>query len=76
MVSMSAEINRDSTRKDKLMKHCGTQKLETDRLVLRRYVNEDAASLVVGMTLSSAATMMMAISVTCAPRARMAVNAS
>ena len=27
------------------MKHCGTQKLETDRLVLRRYVNEDAAAM-------------------------------
>lgn len=27
------------------MKHCGTQKLETDRLVLRRYVTEDAAAM-------------------------------
>lgn len=27
------------------MKHCGTQRLETDRLVLRRYVNEDAAAM-------------------------------
>ena len=27
------------------MKHCGTQKLEKDRLVLRRYVNEDAAAM-------------------------------
>ena len=27
------------------MKHCGTQKLETDRLVLRRYANEDAAAM-------------------------------
>ena len=27
------------------MKHCGTQKLETDRLVLRRYVNEDATAM-------------------------------
>jgi len=27
------------------MKHCGTQVLETDRLVLRRYVNEDAAAM-------------------------------
>ena len=27
------------------MKHCGTKKLETDRLVLRRYVNEDAAAM-------------------------------
>ena len=27
------------------MKHCGTQKLETDRLVLRRYVKEDAAAM-------------------------------
>ena len=34
------------------------------------------ASLVVGITESSAAMMMMAISVTCAPRARMAVKAS
>lgn len=32
-------------RKGKLMKHCGTKKLETDRLVLRRYVNEDAAAM-------------------------------
>ena len=32
-------------RKDKLMKHCGTQRLETDRLILRRYVNEDAAAM-------------------------------
>ena len=34
------------------------------------------ASLVWGMTPSSAATTMTAMSVTCAPRARMAVNAS
>lgn len=27
------------------MKHCGTQRLETDRLVLRRYVREDAAAM-------------------------------
>lgn len=27
------------------MKHCGTQRLETDRLVLRRYVKEDAAAM-------------------------------
>ena len=27
------------------MNHCGTQKLETDRLILRRYVNEDAAAM-------------------------------
>ncbi len=27
------------------MKHCGTQKLETDRLVLRRYVHKDAAAM-------------------------------
>ncbi|MBD5138150.1 MAG: GNAT family N-acetyltransferase [Ruminococcus sp.] len=27
------------------MKHCGTQRLETDRLILRRYVNEDAAAM-------------------------------
>lgn len=27
------------------MKHCGTKKLETDRLVLRRYVDEDAAAM-------------------------------
>ena len=27
------------------MKHCGTQKLETDRLILRRYVSEDAAAM-------------------------------
>ena len=27
------------------MKHCGTQKLETDRLVLRRYVSEDAPAM-------------------------------
>ncbi len=24
------------------MKHCGTQRLETERLILRRYINEDA----------------------------------
>lgn len=27
------------------MKHCGTQRLETDRLILRRYVNEDATAM-------------------------------
>lgn len=27
------------------MKHYGTKKLETDRLVLRRYTNEDAAAM-------------------------------
>lgn len=27
------------------MKHCGTQRLETDRLILRRFVNEDAAAM-------------------------------
>ena len=27
------------------MKHCGTQMLETDRLILRRYVSEDAAAM-------------------------------
>lgn len=27
------------------MKHCGTKKLETDRLVLRRYTHEDAAAM-------------------------------
>ena len=27
------------------MKHCGTQRLETDRLILRRYVNEDAVAM-------------------------------
>lgn len=27
------------------MKHCGTQKLETDRLILRRFVNEDATAM-------------------------------
>ena len=27
------------------MKHCGTQRLETQRLVLRRYINEDAAAM-------------------------------
>lgn len=27
------------------MKHCGTQRLETDRLVLRRFVKEDAAAM-------------------------------
>lgn len=27
------------------MKHCGTQRLETDRLLLRRFVNEDAAAM-------------------------------
>ncbi len=28
-----------------MMKHCGTQKLETDRLILRRFVEEDAAAM-------------------------------
>ena len=27
------------------MRHCGTQRLETDRLILRRFVNEDAAAM-------------------------------
>lgn len=27
------------------MKHCGTQRLETDRLILRRYVDADAAAM-------------------------------
>lgn len=27
------------------MKHCGTQRIETDRLILRKYVNEDAAAM-------------------------------
>ncbi len=27
------------------MNHCGTQKLETDRLILRRYICEDAAAM-------------------------------
>lgn len=27
------------------MKHCGTQRLETDRLILRRYAKEDAAAM-------------------------------
>lgn len=27
------------------MKHCGTQRLETERLVLRRFVKEDAAAM-------------------------------
>lgn len=27
------------------MKHCGTQRLETDRLILRRFVMEDAAEM-------------------------------
>ena len=27
------------------MKHCGTQRLETDRLILRRYVSGDAAAM-------------------------------
>lgn len=27
------------------MKHCGTQRLETDRLILRRFVNEDAVAM-------------------------------
>ncbi len=27
------------------MKHCGTQMLETDRLILRRYVSEDATAM-------------------------------
>ena len=42
------EYNSDYSnvkRKDKLMKHCGTQRIETDRLILRKYVNEDAVAL-------------------------------
>lgn len=27
------------------MRHCGTQRLETDRLILRRFVSEDAAAM-------------------------------
>ena len=27
------------------MKHCGTQRLETDRLILRRFVIEDAEAM-------------------------------
>ncbi len=27
------------------MNHCGTQKLETDRLILRRYISEDAVAM-------------------------------
>ena len=27
------------------MKHCGTQMLETNRLILRRYVSDDAAAM-------------------------------
>lgn len=27
------------------MKHCGTQKLETDRLILRKYITEDAIAM-------------------------------
>lgn len=27
------------------MRHCGTQRLETDRLILRRFVHEDAAAM-------------------------------
>lgn len=27
------------------MKHCGTQKIDTDRLILRRYISEDAAAM-------------------------------
>lgn len=27
------------------MKHCGTKRLETNRLILRRYANEDAAAM-------------------------------
>ena len=27
------------------MKHCGTKRLETERLILRRFVNEDAAAM-------------------------------
>lgn len=37
--------NRNLKSREKLMKHCGTQRLETDRLVLRRYVAEDAAAM-------------------------------
>jgi len=28
-----------------MMKHCGTQRIETDRLILRRFVSEDAAAM-------------------------------
>ena len=27
------------------MQHCGTKRLETERLILRRYVSEDAAAV-------------------------------
>lgn len=27
------------------MQHCGTKRLETERLILRRYVTEDAAAV-------------------------------
>ncbi len=27
------------------MKHCGTQRLETERLILRRFVNKDAGAM-------------------------------
>ena len=27
------------------MKHCGTKRLETNRLILRRFVNEDASAM-------------------------------
>lgn len=29
----------------KRMKHCGTQRLETERLILRRFVREDADAM-------------------------------
>lgn len=29
----------------KYMKHCGTERLETNRLILRRFVSEDAAAM-------------------------------
>ncbi len=36
---------KENERMDKRMKHCGTQQLETERLILRRYLNEDAAAM-------------------------------
>lgn len=43
--SLPAEIYEKLKRKAVLMKHYGTQKLETDRLILRKYVSEDAAAM-------------------------------
>lgn len=42
---LNAEVSRNVERKIKNMLHCGTQRLETERLILRRFTKEDAAAM-------------------------------